>query len=131
MTRLNTVEPSKLTDPHLLGELHELPRLFKLARPGVLAPPRYTMGTGHVLFFYAKTAWASRRHAALIAECLDRGFKPTYLTALPPIPGLDGDWEPDAEAIATNLARLRERLHARLGWYKYRGKPVGADFYDR
>lgn len=130
MTRINPIKPSELTDEHLLAEYRELNRIFGKAYAGAKAPAKYTIGKGHVLFFYSRTAYLSRRQAELIAECQSRGFKIQYTVPHPPVPGCDGDWEPDAEAIAVNLARLRERLRARPGWYRYRGVVVGPDFYD-
>lgn len=136
MTRINVIPPSRLTDPHLLAEYGELPRAFPLARAAiargiVVGPERYTMGPGHVTFFYSRTDWLSARQTAIIAECLDRGFNLTHRVAPAPLLGCGiSRWEPDAEAIAVNLARLRERLHARPGWYRHRGVVVGPDFYD-
>ena len=129
MTRINVIPPDRLTDAHLLAEYRELPRIFALARPDPKAPSRYTLGAGHVRFFYSRTRWLSRRQAELIAELVARGFSPTHTTPPPPVPGLDGDWEPDDEAAGLNLARLRERLHERPGWYRWRGAVVGPDFY--
>lgn len=136
MTRINTVEPVRLTDQHLLAEARELPRVFPLAQAAidvgiVIGPERYTLGKGHVKFFYSRTDYLSRRQTAIIAECLDRGFNLTHRVAPAPLLGCGvSRWEPDAADIAVNLARLRDRLHARPGWYRYRGVVVGPDFYD-
>lgn len=133
MTRINVVEPAALTDQHLLAELRELPRVFALARP--LAPrevvPRYTLGAGHVRFFYGRTGWLHRRQEALIAEGLGRGFALTYRTAPAPVPGLDDDWTPTADDVAVNVERLRERLLGapRVGFYTYGGIVVEPTFY--
>ncbi len=129
MTRINVIPPELLTDQHVLAEYRELPRIFRLARLNAKRPTRYVLGTGHALFFYPLTAWLSRRQAALIAECEARGFEIQYRTPPAPIPGLDGDWEPDADAVALCLSRLRERLHEKPHLYRYRGAPVGLDFY--
>lgn len=129
MTRINLPDPVTLTDQHLLAEYRELPRIFALARPNAKRPAAYTMGTGHVLFFYPLTKWLSKRQAALIAECQRRGFNVAHTTPPNPIPGCDGDWTPTPEAIATNLQRLRERLAQKPGFYTHYGKPVPADFY--
>ena len=69
---------------------------------------------------------------AIVAELVDRGFKLAHRGPLdvPNVPGAV-DWTPDAEALAVNLARLRDKLWAppRPEFYTYRGRPVGADFY--
>ncbi len=145
MTRINVIPPAELTDAHLLAEYRELPRVFSLALEAcnrqplsapddarlvrATIPPAYTMGTGHVRFFYARTRWLSRRQSEIIAECLSRGFAIAHTTAPDPVPGLDDDWTPDDDARAANLARLNERLAERPGWYTHRGTKVGADFY--
>ena len=115
----------------MLAEYRELPRIFALARPDAKPPAAYTLGKGHVMFFYTLTTWLSRRQAALIAECKDRGFAITHTTAPPPVPNCDGDWTPTPEAKAANLDRLRTRLHERPGWYTHRGVKVAADFYGQ
>ena len=132
MTRINVLPPALLTDAHLLAEYRELPRVFTLARgsTGGPTPSRYTLGTGHVRFFYSRTGFLARRQAELIRELLDRGYNLTHRTAPEPIPGLDLEWEPDEVAISVNRARLQERLRKEGARYTHRGKPVGLDFYD-
>lgn len=134
MTRINTCPASDLTDQHLMAEHRELPRVFSLARAAlergnVAGPEQYTLGSGHVRFFFARTRWLAERHAALTAELLNRGFRLTERPPLEPIPGLDGDWTPTDADHAVSLARLRERLAERPGWYRHRGRVVEADFY--
>lgn len=142
MTRINLIDPSCLTDAHLRAEFRELPRAFPLAAAAlrrhrgdprrVLGPARYTMGTGHVAFFYARTDFLSARQFAIIAELVRRGYSPTHTTAPPPVAGypLSG-WQPDAADIEISRARLRERLLSppRPNFYTYEGRPVAADFY--
>lgn len=119
MTRINCVPVEELSDQHLLAEYRELPRVFALARPDPKAPAEYTLGAGHVRFFYSRTGYLSRRQGELIAECLRRGFDIAHRTPPAPIPGLDADWEPDDRALAINRARIRERLDARPGFYRF------------
>lgn len=131
MTRINVIPPADLTDAHLIAEYRELPRIFALARS--LTPreivPRYTLGAGHVRFFYPRTGYLSRRQSAIIAECISRGFNVAHLTPPTPIAGLDDDWTPDDDARAVNLARLREKLTIARRPYTHRGVRVGVDFY--
>lgn len=131
MTRINVIDPVELADQHLLAEYRELPRVFALAR--LLSPreavPTYRLGAGHVRFFYPLTGWLANRQRTLIAECLRRGFDIQHTTPPVPVPGLDGDWTPPPEAVAANLERLRQKLHARPGFYRHQGEPVGLDFY--
>ena len=131
MTRINCIDPANLTDQHLLAEYRELPRVFALARH--LAPrevvPTYRMGAGHVRFFYTRTGWLAKRQAALIAECLARGFDIQHRTAPEPVPGLDDDWAPSEADMQCNLERLRDKLDARPNFYRHRGVPVTPDHY--
>jgi len=117
MTRINCVPPEELSRQHLLAEYRELPRVFALAdkayhkREKFVAPSAYTLGAGHVKFFYQRLAYCSRRFFQLKAEMLRRGYKPNYQH--PPLVevGTDWfqDWEPDEAALATNRQRILER----------------------
>jgi deoxyribonuclease (pyrimidine dimer) len=134
MTRINLVDPEALTDQHLLAEHRELPRIFPLARAAMergdlSGPDRYTMGTGHVRFFYQRTGWLVARHRALTAECVRRGFR-VQVGELVPLPGCVA-WEPTAADVEVNLIRLRAKMAAppREGFYRHCGKVVGADWY--
>lgn len=118
MTRINCVPPAELCGKHLVAEYRELPRVFALARAAIarrerpVHVDRYTLGKGHVRFFYTRLKWLAGRQAALIAEMVRRGYSPSFgppaLDGFPP--EWCGDWEPDAEALAVN----RERIAARM-----------------
>lgn len=133
MTRINVVRPGDLADQHLIAEYRELPRVFALAEAALLkrgaarvrasSPPAYTLGEGHVCFFYPRTGYLARRQAEIIAECVRRGFAPKHRTPPTPVPGLDDDWTPTAEALAMNRARIAERIAARPDFYRFTGVP--------
>ena len=133
MTRINTIPPADLTDAHLLAEYRELPRIHALvllaraANRPLTGPPRYTMGAGHVRFFYTRTNYLSRRQSAIIAELVDRSYHLTHLEA--PAPLDDSTWEPDEQDREVNLARLRERLHKPGSRYTHRRVEVSQLFY--
>ena len=134
MTRINLIPPSGLTDAHLMAEYRELPRVFQLARTSlekgdISGPSRYTMGTGHVRFFYSKTDFLSTRHGEIIQELLKRGYDIQHRTPPDPVEGCTSGWTPDAADLEVNLQRLRERLHEKPGFYTKNKKPVEADFY--
>lgn len=117
MTRINCVPPEELSRQHLVAEYRELPRVFALAdkaypkRDKFVAPSQYTLGTGHVKFFYQRLAYCSRRFFQLKEEMLRRGYKPSY--QYPPLVEVGTewfqDWEPDAAALALNRQRILER----------------------
>jgi deoxyribonuclease (pyrimidine dimer) len=118
MTRINCVPPSELSGKHLVAEYRELPRVFSLAsraflaRRKISAPARYTLGPGHVLFFYDKLSFCRSRFRALLEEMRKRGYKPQYASP----PGVDipdpswwGEWTPTEEDLELNRKRILER----------------------
>lgn len=127
MTRINCIPVAELTREHLVAEYRELPRLFGLvaaARDRGESPDdrrnpgAYTLGAGHVRFFFGRLGYAELRFTQLVREMLRRGYNPSFLT--PPIPlALQRDlrwwrgWEPDSAALALNRARIAERLSPR------------------
>ncbi len=124
MTRINCIDPQELTGPHLVAEYRELPRIFTLARAAIERgeqpddprnPRHYTLGKGHVRFFYPRLGFLVKRQQALIEEMLRRGYQPSYRTTEHLIAGIPApwcaDWQPDEAAIAINKARITERLN--------------------
>lgn len=119
MTRINCVPVEELSGPHLVAEYRELPRVFALAQKAALRgsftqPQAYTLGKGHVLFFYTRLGYLAKRHLALIEEMKRRGYKPTFTGVQPEdFPGLPdsywNDWEPTDDAIQMNRRRIEER----------------------
>jgi deoxyribonuclease (pyrimidine dimer) len=118
MTRINCVPPSELCGKHLVAEYRELPRVFTLVRDAIARQERpahtdrYTLGKGHVRFFYTRLTWLARRQADLIAEMQRRGYRTSF--GAPTLDGFPqewcGDWEPTADALRIN----RERIAARM-----------------
>jgi hypothetical protein len=79
MTRINLgVKPSELCNKHLLAEHREIkriPNLIKLGRYSLKnIPSKFTLGTGHVRFFYNKLLFLKNRYISLHKECIKRGF---------------------------------------------------------
>ena len=83
MTRINSsIRVKLLTDEHLLAEHREIKRipfLFKQRKEAGIeitknAPKKFTLGTGHVLFYLGKAAYTCGRYLRLREECLNRGF---------------------------------------------------------
>lgn len=121
MTRINVLPPRMLTRQHLIAEYRELPRVFGLAQRAhergwtpQQAPLRYTLGRGHVTFFYDKLAWCAERHTELVEEMDRRGYaarlRLDYERQRMAMPvSLWRDWEPSPEDLELNLSRLAER----------------------
>lgn len=119
MTRINCVPVDELSGPHLVAEYRELPRVFALAekaaaRDTFSQPPDYTLGKGHLLFFYTRLGYLARRHAELIEEMKRRGYKPAFTGMrredFPAVPdNYWNDWSPTEEALILNRQRIKER----------------------
>lgn len=124
MTRINVVPVSSLAGSHLCAEYRELPRVFALAHKASVSskpwtdkqPNAYTMGTGHVVWFYDKLSFLAKRHQALVSEMLSRGYKPTMTTCLKEqwqdkIPsGYWKDYVVTEDAKRLNQERIDKRL---------------------
>ena len=122
MTRINLIDPAELSTKHLVAEYREIMRL-----PGNLAtslnrkgkkfdlkeiPEQYTLGTGHVKFFYNKMAFLEKRFKMLVQEMLNRNYKPNY-TEMETFSSCEqqyyNDYIPTPEAININRQRILER----------------------
>ena len=135
MTRINVIDPRDLTDQHLMAEYRELPRVFALSRAAldrnVNVPKNYTMGAGHVKFFYDKTPWLVQRHSLIVNELKRRGYNLGFTLSLVPVEGYPpSDWSPSPVDVEVNMERLRLRLREKNGtFYTHYKQPVGMDFY--
>jgi deoxyribonuclease (pyrimidine dimer) len=119
MTRINLVDPAVLHRKHLVAELHELPRVFSLARnaKNILhlkkIPSVYTLGTGHVLFFYNKLGFLANRYELLCNEMRNRKYNVNQINRtdlLSDIPSsMIKDYNPTSEAIMINQQRIKDR----------------------
>lgn len=79
MTRINTgIRAKELPDKLLLAELREIKRIPNVIRQGKYnmkgQPEEFTLGTGHVKFFYDKLEYLLNRYNELRWEALYRGF---------------------------------------------------------
>jgi deoxyribonuclease (pyrimidine dimer) len=83
MTRINVgVDPSELNDLMLRAEHREIKRIPNVIKSGRFSmkgqPKEFTLGTGHVKFFYDKILYLEERYELLYRECIKRGFNMTY-----------------------------------------------------
>jgi len=117
MTRINVgINPKDLSQAMLIAEHRELKRIPNLVRKGKFRmegqPKVFTLGTGHVKFFYDKLGYLKVRYESLYAECLRRGFAVTWFGNA--WDGVDskfmGDYKPTQAAIRLVKARIKERL---------------------
>lgn len=83
MTRINVgVLPSELETKHLIAEHREIKRIPNCISKGRFnlagQPKDFTLGPGHVKFFYTRLLYLKKRYEQLYQECLSRGYKVTY-----------------------------------------------------
>lgn len=127
MTRVNVITPNELVNKHLIGEIHEITRVFGLVRKAqerkinkynfkekIKQPSAYTMGTGHVYFFYDKLKFITDRYYALCEEAKVRGYKVNPIEKESLTSGINdwwfNDYQPTEEAKTVNRTRINDRL---------------------
>ena len=132
MTRINLVDPSELSDQHLVAEYREifmvgssLQRSLKSKNcEKTLAniPKKYTLNKGHVTFFYNKGKYLYKRYELLIEEMKNRGMNPDserkFKTEQWP-DELFNDWEPKTEDYKVIRARIKEKIEMKPDWYRF------------
>lgn len=143
MTRINIILPKELYDQHLLAEYREifmipaaLSRTLK-SKVGLdlgRYPKRYTLGRGHVVFFYNKGKYLSRRYSLLRNELKKRGFRLNEGRKFPDKifkeNNLFLDWQPQNNDFKIIRKRLKEKIKLKPKWYKkspYQNWPKGKD----
>jgi len=117
MSRINAgIPPKELTDRHLIAEHREIKRIPNLIKKGKLsntgAPAEFTLGTGHIKFFYDKQLFLLKRYKDLYAECHRRNFNvQDYSTAWDGVPvELMNDYLPTVRDRKIVKERIRNRL---------------------
>lgn len=133
MTRINTIPPNKLCDSHLIAEYREILRVFKLTKHDETAPKEFTLGRGHVKFFFNKLQYVHDRFNLLRQEILDREFNPKMEfdpSILETKRYLYNPWE------ATELSKelIRQRILERaltMKSIRYKGELITFDQYKQ
>jgi len=118
MTRINVgMSPSELTNKHLIAEHREIKRIPNCIAKGRYnmtgQPELFTLGKGHVKFFYDKCGYLLDRYTKLYNECINRGFNvQDYSEAWTNVPKeLMGTYTP----TANDRKIIQERINERLG----------------
>lgn len=116
MTRINTaIRPAELPDKLLLAELREIKRIPNVISKGKYnmtgIPEQFTLGTGHVKFFYNKLQYLLNRYEALRHEALRRGFNVSdFSAAWDGVPAeLMNDYQETARDRELLIERIREK----------------------
>lgn len=145
MTRINLVPVGELADQHLFAEFREIKMVPKSLARSLRAveamgarshetiihcllqriPPAYTLGKGHVSFFYDKGLYLQQRYSQLRHELRRRGVQFNESALLDPdcVFDLDArlrqDYSPTADALALVRKRIAERIAQKPEWYRW------------
>lgn len=116
MTRINCgIPPAELSSKHLIAEHREIKRIPNCIKHGRFnlnnQPAQFTLGTGHVKFFYNKLQYLKDRYEQLYEECKKRGFNVTYFGgSWDGIPNqYMGNYTPTAQDAELIRMRIREK----------------------
>ena len=117
MTRINIgIPPKQLTDKHVMAAHRELKRIPNVVSKGrynlKTAPPQFTLGKGHVSFFYDKLGYLKKRYVELYNECRARGFNvQCYISSWDGVPSqLMNDYTPTQRDIDIVSERIADRI---------------------
>ena len=123
MTRVNVVPIKKLCNKHLFAEWREMPRLVqnlhislnRKSKPFDKSEisPVYTLGKGHVKFFYDKFKYLHKRHIKITDELVKRGYNlsTTDSSFFRNVPKeYYNDYKPTKEDKRVNWARIEVRM---------------------
>lgn len=119
MTRINAgILPLELCNKHLLAEHREIKRIPNIIKSGkadlLNIPKEFTLGKGHVKFFYNKLLYLKKRYIEIYNELQHRGFNVTYFgDSFKDLPvELYNDWLVSSEMKARPIVaqRINEKL---------------------
>lgn len=134
MTRINAgVNVKALSDEHLLAEHRGLVRIPNAVSSGKAKlndiPQAFTLGQGHVKFFYNKLGYLKSRYTKIHAECLSRGFCVQDFSASFSKVKL-GKWSPSSKDTSLVISRICSNvLKSPKQTYHFSHQPVSASTY--
>jgi hypothetical protein len=118
MTRINVgILPEELPNKLLIAEHREIKRIPNVVKSGKFSlanqPKSFTLGTGHVKFFYNRLLYLRRRYEAIYGECLKRGFNvQNYTSAWDNVPQeYLGDYVPTHRDRSLIIERIISNGH--------------------
>jgi hypothetical protein len=118
MTRINVgIPPSELTTKHLIAEHREIVRIPNCVAKGKFnlkdQPSQFTLGKGHVKFFYTRLAYLKNRYEEIYKNCIQRGYNVSYYgNAWDNVPTqLMNDYQPTPKDVQIIKQRISERLN--------------------
>ena len=132
MTRINIINPSELTDQHLVAEYREIFMVGSALQRSIRSknweinkqelPKEFTLNKGHVKFFYDKGKYLHKRYLDLIKEMKRRGMNPDpnrkfKVNQWPK--ALYQDWQPTSKDIEIIERRIQEKINQKPNWYRW------------
>ena len=116
MTRINVgIKPKELPNKLLLAEHREIKRIPNMVRLGRTnmqnIPTQFTLGTGHVKFFYNKLGYIKKRYIEIYLECISRSLNVTYYGDS--FDGIPENLMNDYEETLNDRLILLERIHSK------------------
>lgn len=135
MTRINSAIPVKnLTDEHLLAEHREIKRLPWCLENAIKSgsinhiPEKFTLGKGHVLFFFDKMRFTLVRYHQIYNELKARGFNIHYYGNNWRNTVNGKEYEPTDECKRLLIERITERImNSPKKCFHYYGKAISKE----
>ena len=90
-------------------------------------PKKFTLNTGHVMFFYDKGKYLYKRYDQIKEELTKRNFNldKSRLFKTTQFPtDYYNDWEPTKEDQAIVWKRIEERIQQKPEWYRHYGVSI-------
>jgi len=132
LTRINLINPSELSDQHLIAEYREIfmigsalqrsMRSSRWAQTKELLPKEFTLNSGHVKFFYNKGKYLHKRYLRLVIEMKKEGMNPNQNRKFKQDQWpceLYNDWTPKAKDIELIRERIEQKISQKPNWYKW------------
>jgi len=124
MTRINSdLDPASLKRMHLLAELREITMVPAALRRALRTkstedvlkgiPDKFTLGRGHVSFFYNKQRFLMLRFMKLAQEMERRGYAPDHGRVMAFI-GFDAEFNSDWAATDVDDKIVQDRIDFRI-----------------
>jgi len=130
------IDPSLLTDQHVIAEYRELPMVVGSLRSNgwmikSAVPEKFNLGIGHINFLKNKLYYLERRHDTVKIEMYNRGFKQTSLSMDINLYREEfcNNWHPTLEDSMVIRKRIKEKLAnpELFGFWRLRRKVLTVD----
>lgn len=124
MTRINAdINPKELKRAHLLAEWREITMVPAALRRSLNSksmnevfrkiPPKFTLNSGHVTYFYDKMEFLKQRFVRIAAELVSRGYEPD-MSRIVAFDGLPKEFYGNWKATETDNNIVRGRIALRI-----------------